>query len=64
MAEVVSGERATRGVLVKFTPSELADLDAARGGVARTVFIKRYMAAVVRQIEKARLQEVADGDAR
>lgn len=64
MAAGVSVERATEPVLVKFTPTELAGIDAARGPVARTVFIKRYMAAVVRQIEKTRLQEVADGDAR
>lgn len=48
MADGDLEERASEAVLVKFTPSELAALDGARGLEPRTVFIKRYMAAVVR----------------
>lgn len=42
-------ERATNGVLVKFTTAELAALDrlAARLGHKRTVAIKRLIAAAV-----------------
>lgn len=51
--------QATCGVLVKFTPEELADIDrvCARTGEKRTTFIKRFMAAVVRRIEE---QEAGD----
>lgn len=56
---VVSEERATVPVLVKFTPSELAAVDRARGLEKRTVFIKRYLAAVARRVNG----EVDDGKA-
>lgn len=47
-----TAERATETVLVKFTPSELADVDRVRGVEPRTKFIKRYMAAVVKRLDE------------
>lgn len=44
-------ERATNGVLLKLTDTELAGVDrvAARMGLKRTTAIKRFMAAVVKR---------------
>lgn len=54
VVELGRAERATVGVLVKFTPEEVADLDRVRGGEPRTVFVKRFMRAVVRRIDDER----------
>ena len=52
--ELGRAERASEPVLVKFTPEELAGLDRVRGGEPRTVFVKRFMRAVVRRIDEER----------
>lgn len=45
-------ERATKSIVLKLTPSELADIDRVRGARPRTVFIKTYMRAVVKQHDR------------
>lgn len=48
MPAAVSSERATEAKLIKFTPSERAAIDRARGEEGFAVFVKRYMAEVCR----------------
>ena len=56
--ELGRAERASEPVLVKFTPEELAGLDRVRGGEARTVFVKRFLRAVVKRIDDERGSDV------
>lgn len=58
MAEVTIGkrrERATEAVLIKFTPSERARINAAatEAGLGFGPFVKRWMASVCASLERA-----------
>ncbi len=45
-------ERLSEAVLLKLTPSELADLDRVRGETPRAVFVKAWMRTIIAALDR------------